>query len=212
MSSGLDPLEDLREQFRAAAIRDAERSTLGRKLKRHRRGLAILAVALVGSTGLAAAVDLISVGTKRPGNPESARRFGLPDGRGIIAVTAPDPGRPVPWAVVVYRSDAGKQCAIAGQLRASDLGEVRDGTFHPFLDDSGAACGDLAENRFFADFRRLDGRLIVFGRANARIASIEARYGSGMRRRARVESGGAFLFVFDGGTDVGAVRLAPVGR
>ena len=118
-----------------------------------------------------------------------------------------DPDRSLPFAVVTYRK-GGRPCAVPGQLRGNELGELRDGVFRSFEGRRGGACGDLTSAPFFYGTLEVDGRTLVFGRARAGVQRLEIRAGDATAR-ARTGQGGAFLAVFDEPVGFPTVRAAP---
>lgn len=203
-----EPLNELREQFRAAAAR--EMATPAAHRTRRRRRVIAVALAAIGATGgIAVATQLISVGSPRP-DPQKGSRYRVPAGSGTIAITAPDRERSLPWGVLVYRSSTGENCAAVGHVRAGQLGELRNGSFRPSTDRSGGACRKPGRAPFVVDVRYLDGRSLVFGRARDDVESMRANY-RGRTRQAKTGAGGAFLFVFDAGLRSGEVELTALG-
>jgi hypothetical protein len=205
--SSLPPLDELRENLRDAARRDTEPQ--GRRPRRRRNVAVAVAIAVLGAAAVAGAAELISTGDPVPDQPDRDERYRPRDGSPPrIAVTAPDAG--LSWGVAVYTGRGGDACALAGQVRGSTLGVVRDGVFRPYARDTAGACGDLEAIPYFNDVRRLGERTLVFGRAGDGVERMELRH-QGQRFEAEVGEGGAFLFVFDETLEQGAFELTPVG-
>jgi len=204
-----EPLLELRERFREAAAREMTPSAP--RVRRRRRRALVAGLAAAGATGgIAVATQLISVGSPRADQSQKTKRYDVPNGAGLIAVTAPDANRALPWGVLVYRASGGDRCATVGHVRGAELGEIRDGAFRPLPQDSGGACGDIARGPFFADLRHLDGRSLLFGRARQDVVSMQASHGARVRRTS-TGPGGAFLFVFDAGLGVSEIDLVGLG-
>ena len=204
MTDGIDPMEDLRRQFVAAARKEI-RPARARHGWRTRIGV-FLGV-LLATGAVAEGVNLVSTGEPAKQNPEGRSNYGPAAGGGRIAITSDDPGRDLPWAVVTYRK-RGRLCATAGELRGNELGELRDGVFHSFGSHLNGTCDDLVGTPFTVGTLQLDGRTVVFGRARDGIEHMVAE-GDGKPVRAKTGADGAFLFVFDG--DVGPLgpRVRP---
>ncbi len=208
-------LDEMREQFRAAAARELHAEARPRR-QRWARPMAIVAVAIVGAGGgVALATRLISVGKPRHEPEQRNQRYDVPGGGGTIAVTATDKRQPLPWGVLVYRSSAGDTCAAVGLVRGAQLGDVANGRFRPFGHPFGGPCGDLNDAPYFVEVRNLNGRFVVFGRARRGVRTMLARRRGGEERRAAVGVGGAFLFVYSGdvkSSDIHLVALDRAGR
>jgi hypothetical protein len=204
--SSLPPLDELRENLRDAARREME--PRARRSRRRRNVAVAVAIAVLGAAAVAGAAELISTGDPVPDEPER-RQEHRPSDRPAIAVTAPDEAAGLSWGVAVYEGRGGEACALAGQVRGSALGVVRDGVFRPYASGTVGACGDLESIPYFNDVRSFDvagGRSLVFGRAREGTERMELRH-EGRRYEAAVGEGGAFLFVFD--EPLGAFELAP---
>jgi hypothetical protein len=192
----LPPMEQLRENLREAARREMGPALARRR--RRRRSVTGALLAVIGLAAAAGAAELISVGEPVPDPKPRADGVRPEPATGAVSATARDPGSSLAWAVKVYDAQ-GKHCALVGQLRGDALGEVRDGQFRPFTDDTGGACGNLEKIHFFGDLRRFEGtpaRSLVFGRASAAVREMRA-VNEGRTYRARPGAGGGFLFVFD---------------
>jgi hypothetical protein len=204
----LDPLQDLREQFRAAAAQQIERE---RRPRWQRRGALVAVTAAVATGGAAVATDLISTGDPVPRHRKAPEL--RPTGLGTVAVTARDEGFPVPWGVVIYRAANGDTCALAGQIRGSEIGVVEDGVFRPFEARSTGACGDLERPpHLFVDLSYLNGRTLLYGRSGSDVARIRLDQRGERPRSAPTGAGGAYLFVLEGRLKPGTFRLTPLGR
>lgn len=192
---------ELREQLVAAAHR--ELAPVRRRRRRWRVGAAV-AVALLGATAAAEATGLISIGRplqEQPGIEAADPRYAVSQPAGVKLVeTADDPGAGARWGVGVYRSPAGRRCAIAGQLRGFSLGLVVDGRFRPYGDRRRGACLSNARMKVVWDLLVVPGtapRTVLFGvaRPGARRVVVSER---GERHQHPLGPEGAFLFVFEG--------------
>jgi hypothetical protein len=193
MSDRIAALDELRESLRAAAAREVEAAAPRRRRRRRRRRTAgLLAVGALAAAGAAGAAELIATG--KPVRDERAHA-GYRPGPSLpqISVVARD-GRTA-WAVRVFRSRNGQDCAIAGQLNGVALGIVRDGTFHPYARDYHGTCNQ--PGRPFGTPQYIGGRTLVFGiaRPGSRRVTVTV---DGKPRPAPVGRGGAFLLVYRG--------------
>ncbi len=192
-STELPALAELRESLREAAARDIA----ARKPRRwRRRGIGLLAAALVTGGAVAGAADLISSGEPVKEQPAD-KRYTSPD-QPQIALTARD--SPLPWAVQVYTSPAGKTCALVGRLRGTRLGLLdAKGVFHAYPEGRGGACGTTTNKQggFISGTTR-EGRSVFYGRVRAGASSVTAVTSDGDSRTVEVGPGGAFLLVYRG--------------
>jgi hypothetical protein len=204
----LEPLQDLREQFRAAAARQV---ALDRPPKPwRRRGPILVAAAVVATGGVAVGTQLISTGRPAKEAYDPADRY-RPAELGTIAITAPDPDFRVPWGVLIYRSAGGETCALVGQVRGNDIGVVTDGVFHPFASRTAGACGDADRLPTFFDVRNLHGRTLLYGRARRDVHRVMLAERGEPQRVATTGPGGAYLFVLEGRLKQGSYRLTLLG-
>lgn len=201
---GHSPFDDLREQFRAAAAREQAKSSRRRWFTR-RAPVTLAFGALALSGGAAVATQLIATGEPKPEVAAKSDRF-RPATAGTIAVTAADPDQPLPWGVLVYQTAAGEDCAIVGQVRGAQLGIIDGKVFRPFEDRTSGSCRSVDRLPFQFDIRYLAGRSLVFGRARADVATMEAVH-RGRRQRAETGAAGAYLFVFDAGLKPSEFKL-----
>lgn len=200
--SAPDPLRGLRAEFDAVARTDAAR--LRRRTRRRwGRNLALALVGALGLGGVAVGSDLISVGDPEPVPPYGSDRYEAV-GNPSIVLRAPD--EPLDWGVEAYRARDGKSCAIAGQIRGTQLGLVRDGVFRPFGPERQGPCRDLP--RYIATISPFDhgGRTVIFGRAAARVRSVAVTEADGTRTERQVGPRGTILLVFDQ-LEVGSYRI-----
>lgn len=202
-----EPLDNLREQFRAAAARQVERERRPRAWRR--RGALLAAAAVVATGGVAVGTQLISTGEPAKQQHDQPPRY-RPTDLGTIAVTAPDDAFAVPWGVLIFRSADGQACALSGQIRGNEIGVVTDGVFHAFTSRAAAPCGDIDRLPSFSDVRRVNGRTLVFGRARADVDRVRLRERGAPPRFASTGPGGAYLFVLDGSLQPGDFRLTPL--
>lgn len=204
-----DPLDDLQEQFRAAAARDIASHQAASRKKKRRLGVG-LGIALAASGGLAAATQLISTGKPLRDRSDRPERYS-PSRLGRLAVTAPDPGQPLPWGVVVYQARSGQPCAVAGLARGGELGKIIRGSFRPYERRTSGVCGSLkGREGVFSTFAKIDDRTLVYGRAASRVKTVEIVKRDGTSLRARTGYGGAFLFVLKDADDLAGVRFVPL--
>jgi hypothetical protein len=188
----LPALAELRESLREAARRDV--AARGPR-RRRRRGLAVLAVVLLGGTAVAGAADLISSGEPLRDERAVPQRY-HPSTALQLSVKAKD--QPLDWGVGVYTSRNGDECALAGRLRGVTLGELRGGVFRPYPAGRPGACGRTdTPTGAFADLIRRDGRTLAYGRARPGARSVIITV-DGRPHKARTGAGGAFVLVFKG--------------
>lgn len=213
MTNERNPLDELRESFRAAAVRQIEReqATSSSRRPRHRRWMLGAAVtAVCASGGFAAATQLISAGSPRKDVEQRSSRY-VWNGEGLIALTAKDATQQLPWGVIVYRSPSKQDCALVGQLRGNELGVIDHGKFRRFEERTGGACGPKSRIPLFFDLRYLNGRSLVFGRVRSDVATVRITH-EGRSRELKRGPGGAFLFVFDAGLKSGTFKLTGLDR
>jgi hypothetical protein len=202
-STELPALVELRESLREAAARDIA----ARKPRRwRRRGIGLLAAALVTGGAVAGAADLISSGEPVPADRAPDARYNS-SGQLQLAVKALD--KPLSWGVQIYTSPRGMQCALVGRIRGAQLGKLdADGkTFHPYEEGRQGACGNAnGKLGYWRDVAQAKDRSVVYGRAKAGVKRIifEA---DGKRYAARTGLGGAFLIVFRGSVNPPIVAL-----
>jgi hypothetical protein len=151
---------------------------------------ALLAAILVGVAGASAFVD--ASGQDTPVGPATVQ----PDGSAArLAVTATDPAGRQPWAIRVYRSQAGWTCPEAGRVQDGDFGQVdADGVFRPSTVQAAGSCIDLDKapvsvtvNRYPANGDR-GARAIIFGVVSSDVSRISARI-AGRNRELAVTNG-----------------------
>jgi hypothetical protein len=210
--------DELREQLLQAARRDDARQAAASpaRRRRSRRSLGIVVALAFGAAAAAGAADLISTGDPLPdssysGAPYQPSRTGAP----ALDAKAPDPAGGHGWGVGTYTADNGESCAIAGQVRGLEIGEVgSDGKFHPYERGSTGSCGDFKDLNLFYGVRHYNGVTIVFGRTSEPNRFVTAR-NDGKTIRATPGRGGAFLWVFKGNLlpgDVPVELSAPIKR
>lgn len=212
-----DPYEDisavreLREGLRAAARRDMAPVVAPRRSwTSNRRGALAVGLGILLAAGAAGAAQLLSTGKPVPEPRGKASKY-RPGGSGtpLVAVTARDPVGHATWAVAVYRSRAGQDCAIAGQLRGNAVGIFLNGRFHPYGTATSGPCDSLTRRSVFGDLRYFPAldRTVVYGRARAPVRGVTLTIG-GRRVSARAGRGGAFLFLFVGKISSAGMRLS----
>ncbi|HMJ36091.1 MAG TPA: hypothetical protein VK501_19460 [Baekduia sp.] len=167
---------------------------------RRRLGLAAaVLVAVVAGVGSASAL-VGNTGRETLDGPQAVQ----PDGQGAsLATSAADPGGRQPWAVRVYRSQAGLTCPEAGRTQGGDFGRVdADGRFQPLDIQAAGSCADLSEaplslavNHFPARDPAGSGRAVIFGVVSPRITGLTLSLAGG--RRPLAVNRGAFLAVTD---------------
>ena len=204
--------EALREQLLAAARREQAKPAevaKRRRRRRQRRGLGLGVAVLLGGAVAATATDLISTGEPVRDSGFSGEKYrpavpGAPD----LVAQAPDPDGGTTWGVGVYESANGLSCAIAGHVRGTQLGLMRDGTFHPYRADSRGACGRLGSRPVIFDTMTFGGakpRTLLFGRTRAAGGTVLAQDGAKVRT-ARTARDGGFIFVYEGRHTIGELN------
>jgi hypothetical protein len=193
-----DALGELGEQFRLAAIREAEVQArvrqITRRARRRRGALAIVAV-LVPTAAVAGVGGIFPSGDPLPGAEHVPRVQA-----GVIPSSAtPDPAGLLPWALQLQSRPDGRDCLLLGRLRAGDLGQIENGRFRAYPADAPGLCGDLQRDPIlaFVDVRtRPHPRTIIFGLAPDR-APVTLRIRG--RQLSQVPHAlGAYLFVLSG--------------
>lgn len=195
-----DPLQRLRDAFEAVGRADA--ASLRRRARRRRtRNATFAAVGVLGLGGVAVGSDLISVGEPEP-SPQFATDRSQPAGDPRIVLRAGDD--PLDWGVQPYRANDGKSCALAGQIRGTQLGLVRDGVFRPYGPDRQGPCREIP--RYLATLSPLDhdGRTVLYGRIAPRVRSVAVIEADGTRTEHPAGPRGTFLFVFSGPLELGS--------
>jgi hypothetical protein len=185
-------LDELRESLREAARRDIEAAAPRRRRRRRRRAGGLLAVALLGAAAAAGAAELISAGDPVQDTRAQTSAY-RPDGTPMqIDARAADPERKETWVVGVYTARNGEQCALAGQLRGNEIGEIAGGVFHAYGAQTTGSCGRAGTR----DLLRRDDRTVVFGLAKpgARVTATS----DGKAAHAVAGRDGGFLFVYRG--------------
>lgn len=205
-------LRELGEHLRVAAHRE-HGAPARRRHRIPRRGLLLAAAVIVVSVGAATAADLISVGTPARNTLDIPARSGPNSRPWKIDVTAPDPGRRLPWAVATYKAKDGTDCVLFGQASLGRLGEVTGGEFHPYPHDHVGFCGHLDRAKmFFSTYPTADEprRVLVIGRARPGIGFVTITEPGGKTHRVNTGPDGAFLAVFDGNVDDTLIRVMPL--
>jgi hypothetical protein len=197
--------DELLDEIMAAARREEamERRAheTGPRARRHRRRVVGIIVALgLGAAAAAGAADLISTGEPVGDKTPRSERY-QPNNAGgpALVAKASDPAGSTTWGVGIFKSAAGLDCAVAGQVRGVSLGLIRNGQFHRY--DRGSF-GTCAGKRIPIMSDRLviggpNPRTIVFGRTRQpdRLVVVES---GGKQHSVSPAEGGAFLFVFEG--------------
>lgn len=208
----LPALERLEQELYRAAVREMGSQLVVARRKRHIRRLVVAStVALVALAAVAGAASLISVGEPLTDVKDLPRELAPGPGRGVVAVTAPDPQARLPWAVRVYTSRSGESCAVAGQLRARTLGVVRDGVFRAYRDDERGVCADLDPSPIVFGTRYFSSpsRTLVYGRAAPDIDRLRVQGPDGPKAVSPA-AGGTFLLVYEGRVPLQEVAVSPV--
>jgi hypothetical protein len=166
-------------------------------IMRRRIGMACaVLVAVVAGVGSASAL-VGGNGQDTINGPEAVQ----PDGQGAAVVTlAPDPRGRQPWAVRVYRSQAGLTCPEAGRTDDGDFGQVdSDGKFRPLDIEAAGSCADLdkapmslAINHYPANGTEA-ARAVIFGVVSPGVRSLSLKLAGGTRPLAVTSN--AFLAV-----------------
>lgn len=197
----------LRDALVAVAVAPAAAEPavpLRRPRRRRWKTAGVVAFALLGVAAAAEATRLISIGTPIGPFPDwvAGDPRLLPDDLGVeIVVTAPDRERRATWALGVYTSGNGNDCALPGQLLGRQLGLEEHGVFRPYSDLKPGACGNLERLPMWIDAIRVTSdpaRTIVFGRTAHPDRELTFSAGGGPPQTTRTGRGGGFLFVFEG--------------
>lgn len=194
-------LDELRESLREAARQDIAAAAPRRRRRRRRRVSGLLAVGILGAAAAAGAAELISAGEPVQDNRVQTAAY-RPDGTPVqIDARASDPERKQTWVVGVYRARNGDSCALAGQLRGSEIGEIKAGVFHRYAENTPGACGGAGTG----DRLLGDDRTIFYGLAKpgARVTATL----DGDARSATAGRDGGFLFVYRGLLDSTAPKI-----
>jgi hypothetical protein len=193
-----EALEDLGEQLRLAAIREAEVQARVRQITRRarwRRGALAIVAVLVPTAAVAGVNGLLPFGDPLPRAEHVATvQAGL-----IPSSSTPDPGGQLPWALQLQSRPDGRDCLLVGRLRRGELGQIETGRFRSYPPESPGLCGDLQRDPIlaFADTRmRPQPRTIVFGLAPDR-APVTLRI-AGRKLTQVPHALGAYLFVLSG--------------
>jgi hypothetical protein len=194
--------EQLLDQLMEAARRDEALTQPPRRpRRRRRRAVAVLAAVLLGGAAAAGAADLISTGEPIPDRTVRGPRYDpAAEGAPALATKASDPTGAAAWGVGIYTSAAGEDCAVAGQVRGVELGQIRDGKFHPYERGTSGACANLSQLQLLSDrlfVRGAQPRTILYGRTSRPERSVTVDL-NGKTYSARPARGGAFVFVFAG--------------
>jgi hypothetical protein len=115
-----------------------------------------------------------------------------------IAVKARD--KPLSWGVQIYTSTGGKNCALVGRIRGSQLGRLdADGkTFHPYKEGQQGGCGvPNTKLGYWRDQAKAPGRMAFYGRAKPGVKRVIFEV-DGKRVPAETGLGGAFVIVLRG--------------
>jgi len=206
-------LRDLGDHLRVAAHREHARPAPSWH-RLPRRGLALAAALVVVGAGGAVAAGLISVGKPASDQRDLPATLRPTSETRTIAVTASDPARRLPWAVATYTARDGRDCALLGQAQLGTLGELTDGTFHPYAADRPGACGQLDRAPlFFATAHSADMplRTLVIGRVRPGVTSVDIR-DPDTTHTVKTGPAGAFLAVLDGRLPTGSMRVTPSPR
>jgi hypothetical protein len=199
---GLDPLDAMRDQFRAAAARDIAAQAAPKRSRWSRwwsgRTVFIGVVAVAGAAGLATAGDLISVGEPKPEIEGRSPRYAPSSTPQITVQAPPEAGRELPFGVAVYTAKNGTNCALAGEVRGDQVGLIEGGVFRPYADNFAGACSDPEIGPGVRSEIEIDNHLLLFGRAGDEVAKVRmTRTHGDEAQTVSVGGGGAYLFVFD---------------
>jgi hypothetical protein len=117
-----------------------------------------------------------------------------PDGtRMQLDARAPDAAAGQTWAVGIYKARNGKTCALVGQLRGSQIGEIKAGVFHAYGEGTTGECGGARSG----DFLRRSDRTVVYGIAAPGAKQVTVTV-DGRPQDAPVGSHGGFVLVYKG--------------
>jgi hypothetical protein len=194
-------LDELRESLREAARRDVEAAAPRLRRRRRRRATGLLAVGLLGAAAAAGAAELISSGEPVQDTRVQSAAY-RPDGSRIqIDARAPDPDRRETWVVGVYTARNGQTCALAGQLRGSQMGTITKGVFHAYASSFTGSCG----KRRSADLLPRGDRTVVYGFAPPG-TRVTAAY-DGQTQPTTAGPHGGWLFLYEGRLTPAEIRL-----
>jgi hypothetical protein len=193
--------ERLGEELVAAAVRQQEQRTS--RSRRHRRGRAVLSIAVaavLGAGAVAGAARLIATGEPLPDRTAPDVRNRPAAGAPVLVAQVWDQGRGTSWGVGLYTSSSGEDCAIAGAVRGTELGRIEEGRFRGYEDDYTGVCAALNDDLpVSVDLLRAPGsppRTIVFGRVRPGERFVQVTHAGRTDRVEVVE--GAFVALFDG--------------
>jgi len=198
-------LDELRENFRAAAARDIAARKVRRRRKRRLSG--VLVALLVGGAAAAGAADLIAVGEPVTDVRVQGSDYKPPANalRPTILVRAKTPGVPLPYGLGTYTARNGQRCLVVGSLLGYTLGVVDGHTFKPYEQGSRVgACNTPGKAN--QDLWQDHGKTLVFGIAPAAqpqaVVTVDGR-----TIRPRMQRERSFLLVFDGDLDPSRARV-----
>jgi hypothetical protein len=203
-----DPPRSARDELREQLLQAARRQAGPRPARRRhrRRGLALVVAVALGTAAAAGAAELLSTGepvpdTSYPGTRYQPARNGAP----VLDAKAKDPSGGLAWGVGLYTAKDGKACVVGGRVSGVSIGEVRDGTFHPFARGTTGACGDLERQQYLFDIKWTDGVTLVFGRTHPgrHVSAVNA----GRSYPAPLGRGGGFVYVFRGRVEFADISI-----
>jgi hypothetical protein len=211
MSDSFDDLpamRHLRDGLYEAAAREAQPVLRRRRMRR----AGALALVALSTAGVATGASLLATGDPVPDVKGKGTRY-LPatPGGGRIAVSAYDPALNVRWGVATYTARTGSQCVVAGQVRGTSLGLVRDDVFHPYAEATSGACAHLSARQMVTEARFFPGsqpRTVVYGRTGPKVHGIALEV-DGKHYSSAIGHGGAFMFLFEGEVTPAEVKLTP---
>jgi hypothetical protein len=193
----LPSLENLRDQFTEAAVR--EHSRRRRRPRGVRRiGLFVAVAGLVVASG-AGAGKLLGIGEPTTDQRDLPGKL-RPAGARRVVLRVHDAQAKTDWGAAVYTAVDGKNCVLAGVMRAASIGVMSSGTFHPYGPDYIGVCARLATQPLFyaaVNVREPAPRTLVYGLARPGIRRLSV-ITPDERREVEPGPGGAFLLLFDG--------------
>jgi hypothetical protein len=209
----INALRTLGDELETAARARTDARNPAPRPRRRRGGRRALALALGGvavAGAVAGAGELISVGRETPDEPDKPARYQPgPHGSEVVA-TARDPEASTAWGVAVYMSTRREDCAIAGQLRGSEIGLIERGVFHPYQPSTTGVCRDVSGRQLAGDLRVIETdagtRSIVYGRVGGDARRVELAHNG--RTSVATPVRGAFLFVFEGALSPQNIKLS----